>query len=573
MRSAQWFGRDDLAGFLHRSSLAGTGLGRHALDGRPVIGICNSWSDLVSCNFHLKGLADAVRRGVAQAGGVAVEFTTMSLGEALMKPTAMMYRNLVAMEVEESIRAYPLDAVVLLGGCDKTVPAQLMGAAGADVPAIALTGGPANPAVFRGRELGVGTDLWAYVDELRAGRMSQSDFAELEAASGPSVGHCPELGTASTMAALTEALGMALPGSATVPATHSRRYALGEATGERAVDLARSGLRPSRILTPAAFDNAITALMALGGSTNAVIHLLAIARKAGVELSLDRFDQISARTPLIANLRPSGEELFARLNTVGGIPAVLHRLEPLLDTDTLTVTGKPLRESIRPAAVEDVVLSTLDSPFAPSGGIAVVKGNLAPDGALIKTSAATPALLRHRGPALVFDDHHELSHRIDDPDLDVTADTVLVLRNVGPVGGPGMPEWGALPLPEKLLRQGVTDMVRISDARMSGTCFGTMAVHVAPEAAVGGPLGKLRTGDPVVLDVGQRTLAVDLPDSEFLSRPSFTPPRTPPKGYRKLVNDHILQADKGCDFDFMADGGPAPDLAPGSIPAGWHGGW
>lgn len=573
MRSAQWFVRDDLAGFLHRSSLAATGLSRHVLDGRPVIGICNSWSDLVSCNFHLRGLADSVRRGVAQAGGIAVEFTTMSLGEALMKPTAMLYRNLVAMEVEESIRAYPIDAVVLLGGCDKTVPAQLMGAAGADVPTIALTGGPANPAIFRGKELGVGTDLWAYVDELRAGRMSQADFAELEAASMPSVGHCPELGTASTMAALTEALGMALPGSATVPATNSRRYALGEATGERAVELARSGLRPSQILTPAAFDNAITTLMALGGSTNAVVHLLAIARRAGVDLRLERFDEISAWTPLIANLRPSGTELFARLNAVGGLPAVLDRLAPLLDTTALTVTGKPLSASLRPSPADDAVLSSLEAPFAPNGGIAVLKGNLAPDGALIKTSAATPSLLRHRGPALVFDDHHELSHRIDDPDLDVTPDTVLVLRNAGPVGGPGMPEWGALPLPEKLLRRGVTDMVRISDARMSGTAFGTVAVHVAPEAAVGGPLSKLRTGDPVVLDVEKRRLAVDLPDAEFLSRAPSIPVRAQPRGYRRLVNDHIIQADRGCDFDFMAEDGPGADLAPGSIPAGWHGGW
>ncbi|MFC0450339.1 dihydroxy-acid dehydratase [Rhodococcus jostii] len=573
MRSAQWFARDDLAGFLHRSSIAATGINRHTLDGRPVIGICNSWSDLVSCNFHLRGLADAVKRGVAQAGGIAVEFPTMSLGESLMKPTAMLYRNLVAMEVEESIRAYPIDAVVLLGGCDKTVPAQLMGAAGADVPAIALTGGPANPAIFRGRELGVGTDLWGYVNELRAGRMSQSDFDELEAASMPSVGHCPELGTASTMAALTEALGMALPGSATIPATNSRRYAFGEATGERAVALARSGPRPSQILTAAAFDNAITTLMALGGSTNAVVHLLAIARRIGVPLSLDRFDEISARTPLIANLRPSGEELFARLNAVGGIPAVLDRLAPLLDTTALTVTGQPLLAGTRPSPVDDVVLSSLDTPFAPTGGIAVLRGNLAPDGALIKTSAATPALLRHRGPALVFDDHHELSHRIDDPDLDVTPDTVLVLRNAGPIGGPGMPEWGALPLPEKLLRRGVTDMVRISDGRMSGTAFGTVAVHVAPEAAAGGPLSKLRTGDPVVLDVDQRLLAVDVPDDEFHGRTPSTMPDSPSRGYLRLVNDHIMQADQGCDFDFMPADGAAQDLAPRSIPAGWHGGW
>lgn len=497
----------------------------------------------------------------------------MSLGQALMKPTAMLYRNLVAMEVEESIRAYPLDAVVLLGGCDKTVPAQLMGAAGADVPAIALTGGPANPAVFRGRELGVGTDLWTYVNELRAGRMSKSDFDELESASMPSVGHCPELGTASTMAALTEALGMALPGSATVPATNARRYAYGEMTGEQASALARTGLRPSDILTAAAFDNAITTLMAIGGSTNAVIHLLAIARRAGVKLDLGRFDEISAKTPLIANLRPSGEELFARLGAAGGIPALLDRLAPLLDTSAVTVTGGSILGGTRPASVDDPVLATPDEPFAPSGGIAVLRGNLAPDGALIKTSAATPALLNHRGPALVFDDHHELGRCIDDPNLDVTPDTVLILRNVGPIGGPGMPEWGAAPLPEKLLRRGVTDMVRISDGRMSGTAFGTVVVHVAPEAAAGGPISRVRTGDPVVLDVPQGQLAVDISDDELSSRQPAYKDTPASSGYLRLVRQHITQADHGCDFDFMTEGGPAPDTAAGSIPSGWHGGW
>ncbi|WP_028923234.1 dihydroxy-acid dehydratase [Pseudonocardia acaciae] len=581
LRSARWFTRDDLAGFLHRSTITATGVGRQALDGRPVVGICTAWSDLVSCNFHLRGVADAVRRGVTRAGGLALEFPTMSLGENLMKPTAMLYRNLVAMEVEESIRAYPFDAVVLLGGCDKTVPAQLMGAASADVPAIALTGGPANPAVFRGRELGVGTDLWHYVAELRAGRMSRDDFAELEAASMPSVGHCPELGTASTMAALTEVLGMSLPGSATVPATDARRYALGETTGERAVALARNGPRPSDVLTREAFDNAITTLMALGGSTNAVIHLLAIARRAGVALGLDRFDELSARTPVVTNLRPSGEDLFARLDAVGGVPGVLARLAPLLHLSATGVTGRPLADLVHRAGAgsaaetaDETVVAPLERPFAATGGIAVLRGNLAPDGALLKTSAADPSLLSHRGPALVFDDVHELAHRVDDPDLDVDADTVLVLRGVGPVGGPGMPEWAQLPVPEKLLRRGVRDIVRISDARMSGTAFGTVALHVAPEAAAGGPLARLRTGDPVVLDVARRLLAVDIPDREFARRPPALGDTLPARGYQGLYQRHVTQADQGCDFDFMAlDGAePAGDSADAII-GGWHGGW
>lgn len=575
LRSARWFARDDLAGFLHRSTITATGVSRHALDGRPVIGICTAWSDLVSCNFHLRGVADAVRRGVTRAGGLPLEFPTMSLGENLMKPTAMLYRNLVAMEVEESIRAYPFDAVVLLGGCDKTVPAQLMGAASADVPAIALTGGPANPAVFRGRELGVGTDLWHYVAELRAGRMSRDDFAELEAAAMPSVGHCPELGTASTMAALTEALGMSLPGSATVPATGARRYALGEETGERAVSMALDGPRPSQVLTHDAFDNAITTLMALGGSTNAVIHLLAIARRAGVTLPLDRFDELSARTPVLTNLRPSGDGLFTSLDAAGGVPGVLARLAPLLHLSATGVTGRPLAELLPDAnAIDPAVVAPLESPFAATGGIAVLRGNLAPAGALLKTSAADPTLLHHRGPALVFDNVHELAHRIDDPDLDVHADTVLVLRGAGPLGGPGMPEWAQLPVPEKLLRQGIRDIVRISDARMSGTAFGTVALHVAPEAAARGPLARLRTGDPVILDVERRLLAVDIPDRDFASRMPTHLGGAAPRGYLGLYIRHVTQADEGCDFDFMAGAGETPANDPAdSIIAGWHGGW
>ena len=489
LRSAHWFAARDLAGFIHRSSLHSEGISREALAGRPVIGICNSWSELVNCNLHFRRLAESVKRGVLMAGGLPLEFPTISLGENLMKPSAMLYRNLMSMDVEESIRSYPLDAVVLLGGCDKTVPAQLMGAASADVPAIALTGGPAEPAIFRGRELGAGTDLWHYADELRAGRMSEADFDELEASATPTFGHCNEIGTASTMAAIVEALGMALPGTATIPAVHAARYRAGEATGRRAVEIAGGGLRPSRILTPAAFDNAITLLMAIGGGTNAVIHLLALAGRCGVPLELDRFDEIARRTPLIANLRPSGERLIEDLHRAGGVPALLRELEPLLQGDALTITGLPLAANYAGAEVHDRdVIASLDAPFSADAGLAVLRGSLAPNGAVIKRAAASEALTRHRGPALVFEDVYDVAARIDDPALDVTPDSVLVLRNSGPKGGPGMPEWGQVPIPSKLLARGVTDMVRVSDARMSGTAFGTVVLHVSPESAVGGPL-------------------------------------------------------------------------------------
>jgi len=397
---------------------------------------------------------------------------------------------------------------VLLGGCDKTIPAQLLGAASANVPAIVVSGGPAEPAVFRGRELGAGTDLWHHADELRAGRMSEAEFDELEAAATPSAGHCNEMGTASTMTSLVEALGMCLPGTATIPAAGAARHRAAEETGARAVALAREELRPDEILTAEAFDNAITLLMALGGGTNAVVHLLALAGRVGVPLSLDRFDELSRRTPLLANVRPSGEHLFARLHYAGGIPAVLRELGSLVHSGARTVTGRMLGDAIASAEVLDRgVIAAFDEPLAPEGGIAVLRGNLAPNGAIIKRSAASPALLRHRGPAVVFEDVYDVQARIDDPTLDVTADSVLVLRNSGPRGGPGMPEWGQIPIPAKLLREGVTDLVRISDARMSGTAFGTVVLHVAPESAVGGPLAAVRDGDPIVLDVTERRLA------------------------------------------------------------------
>jgi dihydroxy-acid dehydratase len=571
-RSERWFGGHDLAGFIHRASLHTEGLSRDALRDRPVIGICNSWSELVNCNLHFRGLAAAVRRGVLLAGGLPLEFPTISLGENLMKPTAMLFRNLMAMDVEESIRSYPLDAVVLIGGCDKTVPAQLMGAASANVPAIMLTGGPSRPAVFRGRELGAGTDLWHYADELRAGRMTQAEFDELEQASAASVGHCNEMGTASTMAAVLEALGMSLPGTAAIPAVDAERVRAAAATGARAVGLAQEGLAPSQILTPEAFDNAITTLMAIGGGTNAVIHLLAIAGRVGVPLTLDRFHELSERTPMLVNVRPAGEHLVEQLHRAGGIPAVLGELGDLIDMNAVTVTGGPLVA----AEVHDRgVIASRDAPLQREGGIAVVRGSLAPDGALIKRSAASPELLRHRGPAVVFESVYDVAERIDDNALEIEANSVLVLRNAGPRGGPGMPEWGQVPIPKRLLERGVTDMVRVSDARMSGTAFGTVVLHVAPEAAAGGPLRAVRTGDPIVLDVGEQRLDLDIPTPEIERRLAELGPTEPvyTRGYGALYLQHVMQANEGCDFDFLRGRSAEDATEPLGLLSGWVGGW
>jgi dihydroxy-acid dehydratase len=577
LRSSRWFGGEDLAGFIHRASVHAEGISRHALAGRPVIGICNSWSELVNCNLHLRGVAEAVKRGVLLAGGLPLEFPTISLGENLMKPSSMLYRNLMAMDVEECIRAYPFDAVVLLGGCDKTVPAQLMGAASADVPAIAVTAGPAQPAWFRGRQLGAGTDLWHYADDLRAGRMSAAEFAELEAAATPTHGTCNEMGTASTMAALVEALGMSLPGTATIPAVDAARLRAAEATGTRAVELAHEGLRPTDVLVAEAFENAVTVLAAVGGGTNAVLHLLALAGRVGVDLTLDRIHEIAARVPLVANVRPSGEHLVEQLHRAGGVPALLSELRPLLHTEVPTVTGRPLGHSFADAVARDrTVIGTLDAPFGPTGALAVVRGSLAPLGALVKRSAASPHLLRHRGPALVFEDVHDVAARIDDPELDVTADSVLVLRNSGPKGGPGMPEWGQIPIPAKLLAAGVEDMVRVSDARMSGTAFGTVVLHVAPEAAAGGPLRALRSGDVVELDVDRGRLDVDLAPDELARRLERLGPPEPRyrRGYGALYLEHVLQADQGCDFDFLrARPGERDPVEPYGLLSGWVGGW
>lgn len=579
-RSREWFGHHDMPGFMHRAALGASGISRASLEDRPVIGICNSWSELISCNVHFRGITEAVRRGVLQAGGLPVEFPTIAVGENLLKPTSMLLRNLMSMDVEESIRGYPMDGVVLLGGCDKTGPAQLMGAASADVPAIMVTGGPANHARFRGRDIGMGTDLWHYLDDLRAGRMSLDEFDQLEAVSMPSAGHCPELGTASSMALVTEALGMSLPGSAAIPATHARRLHSAEEAGRRSVALAREDVRPSHILTREAFDNAITALMSTGGSTNVVLHLLAIAGRLDLDLSLERFDEISQRTPLISSMSPSGEHLFAALDEIGGVPQLQRILAPLLHLDTVGVSGLPLSRIVEtvmpPPQGLNGVLSELETPFGPVGSLAVLRGNLAPQGALIKTSAAEPHLLTHTGPALVFDSLEDLHTRIDDPDLPVTKDSVLVLRNVGPVGAPGMPEWGQLPVPKKLLAEGITDMVRISDTRMSGTAYGAVVLHVAPEAAVGGPLSKVRTGDVITLDTAARVLRVEVSDLELDAREPCAAPvrRHTDRGYQRMYLEHVMQADTGCDLDYLVGRGNDPDdTLPSGLMHGWQGGW
>ena len=573
LRSARWFAAHDLPGFLHRASVKAIGYSRAALDGRPVIGICNPWSEVVSCNVHFRGLAEAVRRGVLAAGGLPLEFPVSSLGENLQKPTTMLFRNLMAMDVEEAIRSYPFDAVVLMGGCDKTQPAQLMGAASADVPAIMLTGGTVEPALYRGRELSVGTDLWRYTDELRAGKITLDEYDELEAAWIPGAGHCNEMGTASTMACVTEALGMTLPGTATIPALTARRAVASEATGRRAVEIALADLRPSHVLTPAAFDNAITVLCALGGSTNAVIHLLALARRTGYELPLDRFDELSRRTPVLVDVRPVGAHLVDKLDDAGGVPALLHELRPLLTREAITIGGSTIGECAQVGT--GTVVRSLADPVKPPGGLAVLRGSLAPRGAVLKVASADPSLLRHRGRAVVFEGVEDVAARIDDPALDIDARSVLVLRNVGPKGAPGMPEWGMVPIPERLLAAGVRDMVRISDARMSGTAFGTCVLHVAPESYAGGPLAAVRDGDIIALDIAARTIELEVDPAEIERRLAGRPAPVPryTRGYGRLHVDHVLQADEGCDLDFLA--GPAVEhhRLPYGLFGGWVGGW
>jgi dihydroxy-acid dehydratase len=549
------YGDSGFSTFIRRAFSKGMGLSNEDLE-KPVVGICNTWSELNPCHRHLREVAEAVKRGVWQAGGLPLEFPTISLGETFLSPTSMLLRNLMAMDTEEMIRAQPLDGVVLLGGCDKTLPAQLMGAASADMPAIVVSAGPMLSGRYDHQHLGACTDCRRFWVEYRAGTLSSDELDVIEGALCPSTGHCMVMGTASTMASLSEALGMALPGCAAIPAPLSERLRMAEASGRRIVGLIREGLRPSHILSPAAFDNAIRVLMAVGGSTNAVIHLTAVAGRAGIHLPLERFDQLSRETPLLTSIRPSGRFHMEELYEAGGVPAVMKELLPLLHGECLTVTGQTVRDNLqaapRPERFREVI-APLDRPFQPEGGLAVVRGNLAPAGAVIKQSAASAHLLRHRGRAVVFSSLADLAARLDDDKFDITADDVMVLQNAGPIGAPGMPEAGYLPIPKKLLASGVRDMVRISDARMSGTAFGTVVLHVSPEAAVGGPLGLVRTGDEIELDVAQRRLDVLVPDHELNARRMQWQPPPPAytRGYGKLFLDHVLQAHRGCDFDFL----------------------
>jgi dihydroxy-acid dehydratase len=552
-----------VASFIHRAFTKAMGYDDDDLR-RPIIGICNTWSELNHCNRGLRDVAEAVKRGVLQEGGLPLEFPTISIGEVFVSPTSMLFRNLAAMDTEEMIRAQPLDGVVLLAACDKTTPAQLMGAASADVPAIMVTGGPMLNGRFEGQDLGACTDCRRYWTEYRAGTVSQDTMRALEDALCRSAGHCMVMGTASTMAACAEALGMMLPGGAAIPAPDSRRLRFAEASGRQIVRLARAGLRPSQIMTRKAFENAIRVLHAIGGSTNAVVHLPAIAGRLGIPLPLDLFDELSRTTPWLANVRPSGRYQMEELFEAGGIPQVMKELEPRLHLDCLTVTGRTVGENLAPvqpvSALGEAwarrvreVIAPREAPLSPEGGLAILRGNLCPDGAVIKHVAASPHLLRHRGPAVVFTSLADLAARIDDPDLDVTPESVLVLQNAGPVGAPGMPEVGNLPIPRKLLAQGVRDMVRISDARMSGTSYGTIVLHVAPESAIGGPLAAVRTGDVIELDVPNRQLNVMLSPADIARRlAEFRPPAPAYKrGYGRLFLEHVLQAPQGCDFDFL----------------------
>jgi dihydroxy-acid dehydratase len=521
---------------------------------KPVIGIAQTWSELNHCHIHFRELAEAVKRGVWQAGGWPLEFPTISLGEFHISPTTMLYRNLLAMDTEEMIRAQPLDGVVLLSSCDKNIPAQLMGAASADKPAILLTGGPMLTSTWNGQTLGACTDCRRLTEDLRAGRISLEQYKEIEDALGRSTGHCMVMGTASTMAGIAEALGIALPGTAAIPAPDSRRLRLAEQVGRQIVATVAKGITPRQVLTPPAFDNAIRLLMAVGGSTNAIIHLIAIAGRLGIELPLARFDELSRTTPLLVNLRPSGKFHMEDLFEAGGVPAVLKELAPLLTLDCLTVTGQSLGEALSSAAVRRRdVIQPLAQPLAAEGGLAILLGNLCPGGAVIKQAAASAELLRHRGRAVVFKSQDDLEARIDQPDLDVRPDDVLVLQNAGPRGAPGMPEWGSIAMPKKLLDQGVRDMVRISDARMSGTAQGTVVLHVCPESAVGGPLALVREGDTIELDVPARRLNLLVDDTELARRRAARqpPPLAYTRGYGKLFLDHVQQANQGCDFDFL----------------------
>jgi dihydroxy-acid dehydratase len=552
LRSDAWFTGDDEVAMQHRVAFATAGLDVSRQGGRPVIGIANSASELNPCNLPLRELAGAVRRGVLEAGGIPAEFGSISLGEDLMKPTSMLYRNLLAIEIEEMIRANPLDGIVILANCDKTVPGAIMGAASADVPTVVVTGGARPPAVFRGERIGTATALWRLWDERRTGRLGDDGWRALEACLNCGTGACNTMGTASTMALLTEALGLMIPGSSTIPAGDPRAPAAAAEAGRRAVAAVTGGLVPSALLSPAAFGNAIRVLHAVGGSTNAVIHLAAIAGRVGVDLPLDELARLGADMPVLADIQPSGGGLMQDFDAAGGLPALLRELAGLLDGAAGTIAGLTIGEIAAAAPAPTGAIRPLDRPLSTGGAFAVVRGSLAPDGAIIKTSAATPGLLRHRGPAVVFHDYEDMRRRVEDPALPVTAGSVLVLRGCGPVGA-GMPEWGMIPIPAKLAAAGVTDMVRVTDARMSGTSYGTVFLHAAPEAAVGGPLALVADGDMISVDAAAGSISLEVPEGELARRrAAWAPPASPHlRGWPALYRDHVLQAPQGCDLDFL----------------------
>jgi len=548
------YGDRGFSQFIRRAFNRHLGFGEDDFE-KPIIGVCNTSSEINRCHAHIDPIIDAIKRGVIMAGGIPLEFPTISLGEINTSPTTMLYRNLAAMDTEEMIRAQPIDGVVLLGGCDKMTPAQLMGAASADIPAILFTGGPMANGEYEGRTLGACSDCRFFWQEYRAGNITEEELVKINEALAPTPGHCMVMGSASTMAVCAEALGLMLPGAAAVPATYNKRLHLAQDTGKQIVEAVRKGLKPSTILTRNSFENAIRLLMAVGGSSNAVIHLIAIAGRLGIKLPLDLFDELSRTTPFIANLRPAGKYQMEDFYKAGGAPAVLKELSPLLHLNEKTITGQTIGEWLQNVTVSETyrdIIRPFHDPLHKEGGIAILKGNLAPNGAVIKTKAASPALLSHKGRAVVFTSVQDLEARINDPGLDVRPDDILVLQNAGPVGAPGMPEVGMLPIPEKLLRQGVRDMIRISDARMSGTAFGTVVLHVAPEAAVGGPLALVRTGDWIELDVEHRKLELLVPEDELARRRAeWKPPVIEGRGYTRLYREHVLQADEGCDFDFL----------------------
>ncbi|MFS8045875.1 IlvD/Edd family dehydratase [Rhizobium sp. BR 314] len=555
LRSSAWFGGDGKNAFMHRSWMKNQGLPDHVFDGRPVIGICNTWSELTPCNAHLRGIAEHVKRGVYEAGGFPLEFPVMSLGESNMRPTAMLFRNLASMDVEESIRSNPIDGVILLAGCDKTTPALLMGAASANLPAIVVSGGPMLNGKFRGQDIGSGTHVWKFAEDVKAGRMAVSDFLSAEQGQSRSAGSCMTMGTASTMASMVEALGIGMPDNATIPAVDARRGVLAHMAGRRVVELVNQDIKVSDILTKTAFENAIRVNGAIGGSTNAVLHLIAIARRVGVELNLDDWDRLGRGVPTIVDLMPSGRFLMEDFYYAGGLSTVMAALNEagLLHRDAVTVSGRTMGDIIANAPnYNEEVIRPVDNPLTKEGGIAVLRGNLAPSGAVIKPSAATPELMQHRGRAVVFENIEHYYERIDDPDLTIDATSVMVLKNCGPRGYPGMAEVGNMPLPAKLLKQGVSDMVRISDARMSGTAYGTVVLHVAPEAAAGGVLALVRDGDMIELDVAGRRLELMVSEDELAQRRAeWQPPQPPQGGYQSLYVERVTQADAGCDFDFL----------------------